>query len=75
MVAATTGSSYLAGIPSLPDVLLAVPHEELPHRQRLLERRLTREILEKIRQARAAHEAVHGPIDVEPPTQPFKRRH
>lgn len=70
MVQATTGPSYLDSVPSLPRTLLARPHEELTHRQRLREQRLLREIKVRIRQARAERETLFGPIDVEEGTQP-----
>ena len=70
MVAATSGPSYLRSVPSLPDRLLAVPHERLPHKQRVREQLLLAQLKQRIRLARAAHEAVWGPIDVEEPTQP-----
>lgn len=74
MVAAASGpSSYLRSIPSLPDTLLRVPHERLPHKQRLREARLLADITRRIRLARAIHELLHGPIDVEEVTWPDDR--
>ena len=70
MVQATTGPSYLADVPNLPDELLAREHEELPHPQRLREQLMVAELARRIRLARSVHEASHGPIDVEPPTMP-----
>ncbi len=66
MLLATTGPSYLADVPHLPDELLARDHEALPHDQRLREQLLMAELLHRIRLARAVHEAHRGgPIDVE----------
>lgn len=70
MVKATTGPSYLANIPSLPDDLLAVPHEALSHAQRVREQLLLADITRQIRLARSLHEALYGPIAVEDGTMP-----
>lgn len=73
MVAATSGPSYLRSIPSLPERLLAVEHERLPHKHRLREQQLLAELKWRIREARTNHELLHGPIDVEEPTWPDDR--
>lgn len=64
-------SPYLSGIPPLPEDVLALLDSDTsptPAQWRRI-RRLIRSRMAKIRAARCAYEAAHGPVYVEPPSE------